>query len=131
LLFRSWNRAAATWNPVVKIDTGGASWTLRKTFHPDYSSGVSLALTGGIFHLAFNVSGEGLDYVTGKLSSDPSTWKTTIAPQPGDCLLFVATERQPPKYSLLLETRLSADPGSSAEGHRDRKPTMSAWYFVI
>jgi uncharacterized protein (TIGR03437 family) len=122
LLFRSWNRAQATWNPVVKIATvgditnsgraatslawdastktfavatenkdgavelyastdSGATWRLRNSYQPGLATGPSLALAGGNLYLAFMVSGEGLEYVTGKLSADPATWQTRLAPQ--------------------------------------------------
>lgn len=122
LLFRSWNRAQAAWNPVVKIaktgdiatdsaastalafdastktfaiatedstdsinvyasTDGGATWTLRKSLHPDFSARPALAMASGKFYLAFQVSGQGLEFVTGQISSDPSTWKTQFAPQ--------------------------------------------------
>ena len=70
----------------VKLYTsadGGATWPLKTTYTPTGSRGTApvVALTGGNVHLAWTIDYTGLRYVTGKLSADPATWQSKIAPQ--------------------------------------------------
>lgn len=61
----------------------GVTWTQKAALGSGDGSaaGPSVALRGGNIYLAYVVDFEGLKYVNGKLSADPSTWITTAAPQ--------------------------------------------------
>jgi hypothetical protein len=69
----------------VYTSSTGTSWTNKATIPSQNSAyGPSLALAGGNLYLAYSVSAVGLQYTTGKLSSDPATWQTTVAPVPAN-----------------------------------------------
>jgi uncharacterized protein (TIGR03437 family) len=70
---------------VYASTNGGTTWTIKKTFQgapggPTWRN-PSMALSGGNIHLAL-VTDNGLHYVTGKLSTDSSTWIDKVAPTP-------------------------------------------------
>jgi uncharacterized protein (TIGR03437 family) len=72
-------------NVYVSTD-GGASWTKKRAFQTSSGGaswgGPSLALAGGNIHLALISSTNGVHYLTGKLSADPTTWTDKTAPRP-------------------------------------------------
>jgi len=96
--------AVATNNDKNAVDLyvsadNGLTWTLRRSFGPD-SINPSLALDGGNLYLAFEVSGAGLEFVTGQLSA-PSGWTILEAPPaPGYDAAFLADSP-----SLALDSR--------------------------
>ena len=76
----------AAGDSAIKVYTssdGGKTWTTKQTYPVDSSAyGPSVALSGSKIYLAFNVDTIGIEYYTGALSSDPSTWTTKTAPVP-------------------------------------------------
>jgi len=62
---------------------GGAHWSTKTTYQSseDASEAPSLALRGGKIYLAYVLEHTGIQYVTGTLSADASTWTTTTSPQ--------------------------------------------------
>ncbi len=66
----------------VSNDTG-VTWSQKAAFTNEGSSasGPSIVLAGGNIHLAYTVDSQGIQYVTGKLGSDSSTWIAKSAPQ--------------------------------------------------
>lgn len=72
----------------VKVFTSadaGKTWTLKQTYATNAQSyGPSVALAAGRIYLAFNVDSIGIQYYTGTLSADPSTWTKKTAPVPAN-----------------------------------------------
>ncbi|HEX5229124.1 MAG TPA: IPT/TIG domain-containing protein [Bryobacteraceae bacterium] len=63
----------------------GKSWKPTGTIATDNAAeGPSLALANGNLYLAYVISADGLQYTTGKLSADTSTWQSTLAPIPAN-----------------------------------------------
>jgi uncharacterized protein (TIGR03437 family) len=88
--------------PLYLSTDGGTTWTRKTTFSAsgDSVSAPTMAFTGGNIHLAYVVSSTGLKYVTGKLSSDPTTWTTKSAPK----ISGVDNARQSVTTSLALDS---------------------------
>ncbi len=67
------------------VSSDGKGWSLKgKIQSADSAQGPSLVLSNGNVYLADVISTIGLQYTTGKLSADPSTWQSTIAPVPAN-----------------------------------------------
>ncbi|MBZ5610529.1 MAG: IPT/TIG domain-containing protein [Acidobacteriia bacterium] len=62
---------------------GGVTWTSKKKYqNADAGSyAPSLALSGGKLYLAYELDHTGIQYITGTLASDPSTWTTSTSPK--------------------------------------------------
>jgi uncharacterized protein (TIGR03437 family) len=62
---------------------GGTTWTRKNNFTVSDTSltSPSMVFAGGNIHLAYIVDFEGVKYVTGKLTADPSTWTTKTEPK--------------------------------------------------
>jgi len=63
---------------------GGAHWAAKATYQSseDASEAPSLALKGAQIYLAYVQEHTGIQYVTGAVNADASTWTTTTSPQP-------------------------------------------------
>jgi hypothetical protein len=64
----------------------GATWKILKAASDDGQEAYnrpSLAMAGGNLYLTFYHDQDGIRYVTGKQSDDPSKWTSTLVPLPG------------------------------------------------
>ena len=89
------------------VSSDGVTWTKKKNFSygNDSANVPSLALAGGNLYLAFVRNYAGLQYITGKLSADPSTWNTQAAPVPS------GTENADPGSTISLALDSAGNPG--------------------
>lgn len=65
---------------------GGVTWKTVKATGDDGTEAYqrpSLAMTGGNIHLALYHDYDGIRYLTGKQSDDPTKWTSTLVPLPG------------------------------------------------
>src|SRR5207244_2993373 len=65
---------------------GGVTWKTVKVTPDDGNEAFltpSLAMAGGNVYLSFYHNFDGVRYVTGKQSDDPSKWTSTLVPLPG------------------------------------------------
>jgi hypothetical protein len=81
---------------------GGANWKTVKVGDDDNSTSYqrpSLAMAGGNVYLTYYHDFDGIRYVTGKQSDDPSKWTSSLVPLPGG---YTSYERE---SSLALDGR--------------------------
>lgn len=88
------------------VSSDGIAWSKKKNFsYDDSTTAPSLALAGGNLYLAFDRIYEGIQFITGKLSADPSTWTTTQAPVPSN------TEMAEQSTTISLALDSAGNPG--------------------
>src|SRR5439155_12686908 len=81
---------------------GGVTWKTVKVTPDDGNAAFltpSLAMAGGNIYLSFYHSFDGVRYVTGRQSDDPSKWTSTLVPLPGGYSYYEA------ENSLALDAR--------------------------
>jgi hypothetical protein len=108
---------------VALSSDGGLTWKTVKAAAEDGAEGYqrpSMAMSGGNLHLAFYHDYDGIRYVTGKETDDPSKWTSTLVPLPGGYTYYTQIS------SLALDSK--GAPAIAFIVSNDNGPAEAFWH---